>query len=195
MVDESMSNMLEKIDLLLVVPLKVLFHYVAFFSRESPFLFLIFLDRRPRREKGRRPPRRGTRRPRTQRQTPTEFSTDTVHVSNLDYSVTEEQLKQLFNGLNIIKAVIARFRNSTKSRGYGFVQFASEEDQKKAIEQANETQFEGRKIKVKAAHKRETLADSSEAASSSNNASTSSGTEEKAEEKAAAPAESTTETK
>jgi len=150
-------------------------------------------NRRPRRVKGRRPPRRGSRRPRSQRQsqTPPEYSTDTVHVSNLDFNVTEDMLKQLFKDLNIVKAVIARYRNSPKSRGYGFVQFASEEDQNKAIDQANETQFEGRKIRVKAAHKRETLADSSEAASSSTKASTSTSTEAKAE----TPAESTNETK
>ncbi|OAP56949.1 hypothetical protein AYL99_09061 [Fonsecaea erecta] len=91
-------------------------------------------------------------------------STTKVMVANLPYDLSEEKLKELFAAYQPSSAKIAlrpipRFmvkklaaRNEPrKGRGFGFVTLASEEMQKKAVEEMNGKQIEGREIAVKVA--------------------------------------------
>ncbi|KAF2836829.1 RNA-binding domain-containing protein [Patellaria atrata CBS 101060] len=91
-------------------------------------------------------------------------STTKVMVANLPYDLTEEKLLELFKGYQATSAKIAlrpipRFmvkklqaRNEPrKGRGFGFVTLASEEMQKKACDEMNGKEIEGREIAVKVA--------------------------------------------
>ncbi|KAI5844219.1 hypothetical protein BZA05DRAFT_343036, partial [Tricharina praecox] len=46
------------------------------------------------------------------------------------------------------EAVVVKDRDTGRSRGFGFVRFASEEDADKAVNDMNDTEFDGRRIRV-----------------------------------------------
>ena len=66
-----------------------------------------------------------------------------LYVGNLNYSVTGEQLQQLFSKYGEVKQV-----NIIEGRGYGFVEMSSPAEAEKAKEALNGTDFEGRTMKV-----------------------------------------------
>ena len=66
-----------------------------------------------------------------------------LYVGNLNYSVTEIQLGELFSKYGDVASV-----NILDQRGFGFVEMVKEEDALKAIEELNDTEFEGRKMIV-----------------------------------------------
>ncbi|KAG0129003.1 hypothetical protein HOY82DRAFT_488800 [Tuber indicum] len=91
-------------------------------------------------------------------------SSTKVMVANLPYELTEEKLKELFAPYDPESAKIAlrpipRFMvrklqargEPRKGRGFGFVTLASEEMQKKAVEEMNGKIVDGREIAVKVA--------------------------------------------
>jgi len=83
-----------------------------------------------------------------------EDSKTLVFIANLAFSVTDESLRNIFEGYTIKSAhVVIRQRGPAagKSKGYGFVDFGSEEEQKKAIETFNGHEVEGREIQIKVA--------------------------------------------
>jgi len=109
-------------------------------------------ERTPRAPKQRGPPENGI------------ASTTKVMVANLPYDLSEEKLKELFAAYEPQSAKIAlrpipRFMvkklqargEARKGRGFGFVTLASEEMQKKAVEEMNAKEIEGREIAVKVA--------------------------------------------
>ncbi len=72
-----------------------------------------------------------------------------LYVGNLSYDSTEDGLKDLFSKAGAVdSAVIITDRVSGRSKGFGFVEMASEDEAKKAIEMYNETELDGRKIVV-----------------------------------------------
>ena len=66
-----------------------------------------------------------------------------LYVGNLNYSVTGEQLQELFSKYGEVKQV-----NIIEGRGYGFVEMSSPAEAEKAKEALNGTDFEGRTMKV-----------------------------------------------
>tara|TARA_Y100000310_G_C20658160_1_gene803142 strand:+ start:119 stop:373 length:255 start_codon:yes stop_codon:yes gene_type:complete len=79
-----------------------------------------------------------------------------VYVGNLPFSVNNDKLKELFSEFgDVTEAVVITDRFSGRSKGFGFVTFANDESTNKAIEAMNEKEFEGRKIKVNEAIKKE----------------------------------------
>ncbi|OQB06521.1 MAG: RNA recognition motif [bacterium ADurb.Bin212] len=77
-----------------------------------------------------------------------------LFVGNLDYSVTDEMLSELFSGVEgvvVVEAKVISDKFSGRSKGFGFVTVESEEMAEKAIEELNEKEFEGRKIFVNVA--------------------------------------------
>jgi RNA recognition motif-containing protein len=66
-----------------------------------------------------------------------------LYVGNLSYSVTNEQLKDLFTNYGEVKNT-----NIIDGKGFGFIEMASSSEAEKAKEGLNETEFEGRTIKV-----------------------------------------------
>lgn len=79
-----------------------------------------------------------------------------LFVGNLDYTVTSEELKKMFSEFgNVVDAVVITDRETRRSRGFGFVEFGSEEEAKKAIEAMNGKDINGRKINVNEAKPQE----------------------------------------
>ncbi|RME59989.1 MAG: 30S ribosomal protein S18 [Candidatus Dadabacteria bacterium] len=74
---------------------------------------------------------------------------DSVFVSNLDFSVTEEDLRKFFSEVaEPLKITIAYKREKKRSRGFAFITMPSEADAKKAIEVLNGKKLKEREIKV-----------------------------------------------
>ncbi len=72
-----------------------------------------------------------------------------LYVGNLLYEVTEDDLKTHFSQAGeVVSATIIRFRDSGRSKGFGFVEMATEEAAQKAIETLNAQDFKGRKMIV-----------------------------------------------
>ena len=66
-----------------------------------------------------------------------------LYVGNLDYSVTSEELQELFSAHGEVKQV-----NIIEGRGFGFVEMSDTEGAEKAKEALNGTEFKGRTLKV-----------------------------------------------
>jgi RNA recognition motif-containing protein len=72
-----------------------------------------------------------------------------IYVGNLPFSVDDNGLKELFAPFGeIAEAVVIKDKYSGRSKGFGFVTFASEESTAKAIADMNEKEVDGRSIKV-----------------------------------------------
>ena len=72
-----------------------------------------------------------------------------LYVGNLSYDSTEEGLKELFAEAGAVEsAVIITDKISGRSKGFGFVEMATDEDAQKAIDTFNEKELDGRKIIV-----------------------------------------------
>lgn len=72
-----------------------------------------------------------------------------LYVGNLPWSVKNDQLKELFAQYGeITDAVVISDRMSGRSKGFGFVSFADEESAKKAVEEMNGKEVDGRKLVV-----------------------------------------------
>lgn len=79
-----------------------------------------------------------------------------LYVGNLVYEVTSDELKTHFaQAGEVVDAVVITDRQTGRSKGFGFVEFANEEDAKKAIEMFNGKDFNGRDVVVNVARARE----------------------------------------
>jgi len=79
-----------------------------------------------------------------------------LYVGGLPYSTTEEALKDLFSQAGSVEsASVITDRASGRSKGFGFVEMATEEEAQKAIEILNGKEFEGRTITVNEARPQE----------------------------------------
>jgi RNA recognition motif-containing protein len=72
-----------------------------------------------------------------------------LYVGNLPYSVTEDRLQQHFaqHG-SVVSARIITDKFSGRSKGFGFVEMASDDEAERAVNALNGTDFEGRNIVV-----------------------------------------------
>ncbi len=78
-----------------------------------------------------------------------------LFVGSLPWSVNGDSLKALFAAYGeITEAIVITDRDSGRSKGFGFVTFAKEEDAQKALEM-NGKEVEGRTIVVNTAKPRE----------------------------------------
>jgi RNA recognition motif-containing protein len=79
-----------------------------------------------------------------------------IYVGNLQYGVTEDELKELFEEFGEVMSVkIITDKYSGRSKGYGFVEMSNNNEAKKAIESLNEKDLRGRNIRVNQARERE----------------------------------------
>jgi len=77
-----------------------------------------------------------------------------LFVANLGFNVDDEALSNLFTdaGINVVSARVIRRRwNPRKSKGYGFVDVGSEEEQTRAMAALQGKEVSGRPIAVKIA--------------------------------------------
>ncbi len=72
-----------------------------------------------------------------------------LYVGNLPYQVTSDELKSMFSEFGeIVDAVVIADRDSGRSKGFGFVEFSSEEDAKKAVDAMAGKEMDERKLVV-----------------------------------------------
>ncbi len=78
-----------------------------------------------------------------------------IYVGNLAYSVTEEDLREAFGAYGELSSVsLITDKFSGQSKGFGFVEMASNSEADAAIKGLNETALKGRNIKVNQAKPR-----------------------------------------
>ncbi|MBZ5523940.1 MAG: RNA-binding protein [Acidobacteriia bacterium] len=72
-----------------------------------------------------------------------------IYVGNLDYNVTEDELRGAFAAYGQVDNVtIMRDRDTGQPRGFGFVEMANDEEAEKAIAGTNGTQLGNRSLNV-----------------------------------------------
>ncbi len=79
-----------------------------------------------------------------------------LYVGSLPYSTTEQQLSELFAQHGAVQSSkVITDRYTGQSRGFGFVEMATDEDAQKAIAALNGAQFGGRTLVVNEARPQE----------------------------------------
>ena len=71
------------------------------------------------------------------------METSKLYVGNLTYSVNEKQLEELFSQYGDVKSV-----RIIERKGFGFVEMGSAEEAEKAMAALNETEYEGRTMRI-----------------------------------------------
>jgi RNA recognition motif-containing protein len=72
-----------------------------------------------------------------------------LYVGNLPYSISEDELRDLFSRSGAVDTVSVVRDNATgRARGFAFVEMASDADAQKAMTDLNETQLGGRTLAV-----------------------------------------------
>ena len=75
-----------------------------------------------------------------------------LYVGGLSYEATEAELRQHFEQFGEVdSAKIITDRDTGRSKGFGFVEMATQEAAEEAIKQLDQTEFGGRTITVNAA--------------------------------------------
>jgi len=98
-------------------------------------------------------------------------SKTTLFVANLPFALDDQGLNDLFKDLKVTKAHVVKNRNG-RSKGFGFVEFTNEEDQKTALTAAEKFEVDTRKLIVKIAlteGRREGQAEGKDSANESGN--------------------------
>lgn len=72
-----------------------------------------------------------------------------LYVSNLAFAVNDQQLCDIFADLgNVVSAKVITDRDTGRSKGFGFVEFETEEQANEAITKLNGSEQLGRRITV-----------------------------------------------
>jgi len=72
-----------------------------------------------------------------------------LYVGNLPDSATEQDLSDKFAAYGTVKSVkLITDRDTGRSRGFGFIEMASEAEAQAAIDSLNGTNYEGQSLKV-----------------------------------------------
>jgi len=84
-----------------------------------------------------------------------------LFVGNLSFRTVEDELQDYFSQAGVVTSVTLMFDKFTgKSRGFGFVEFASAEEANRAVEMFHGKDFQGRDLTVNVARAREERATS-----------------------------------
>ncbi len=79
-----------------------------------------------------------------------------LYVGNLSFQTTSEELQEMFAQAGTVKsASVVEDRETGRSRGFGFVEMASDAEAAAAIDQFNGKEIGGRALKVNEAKPRE----------------------------------------
>ena len=72
-----------------------------------------------------------------------------LYVGNLPYSVTEQALSTKFAACGTVESVkLITDRDTGRSKGFGFIEMGSDAEAQAAIESLNNTDFDGRPLRV-----------------------------------------------
>ena len=76
-----------------------------------------------------------------------------IFVARLNFKTKREELESVFAKFGqVTSAKIVKDRDTGRSKGFGFVEMANDEDASKAIAALNETELDGRAIVVRPAN-------------------------------------------
>lgn len=79
-----------------------------------------------------------------------------LFVGSLPWGVDDAQLREAFSKFGeVTQATVLKDRQTGRSRGFGFVEFANDADGDKAIQEMNGADMDGRNIVVNEARPRE----------------------------------------
>ena len=79
-----------------------------------------------------------------------------IYVGNLDFNVSEDELRQAFTAYGQVDNVtILKDRDTGQPRGFGFVEMANDEEAERAIQGMNGAQLGNRALNVNEARPRE----------------------------------------
>ena len=79
-----------------------------------------------------------------------------IYVGNLSYGTTDQSLEELFGEFGeVSSARVITDRDSGRSKGFGFVEMAGQEEAQQAIDDLNDKEIDGRKLRVNEARPRE----------------------------------------
>jgi RNA recognition motif-containing protein len=79
-----------------------------------------------------------------------------LFIGSLAWTTTDDSLRDLFATVgNVVSANVIMDREMNRSKGFGFVEMGSEEEAKKAVDQLNGKELDGRPIVVSEARPRE----------------------------------------
>ena len=75
-----------------------------------------------------------------------------IYVGNLNYRVRENDLKNVMERFGTVDYVkVVKDRETGRSKGFAFVEMPNDEDARRAIEELNEKDLDGRKMIIKEA--------------------------------------------
>lgn len=78
-----------------------------------------------------------------------------LFVGSLAWATNDDSLKDFFSAAgNVVSANVIMDRESGRSKGFGFVEMSSDEEAKKAIDELNGKELDGRPIVVSEARPR-----------------------------------------
>lgn len=111
------------------------------------------------RKEPRKAPKSGTRIAKTSNSTrtgsppsPKPVESSRLYLGNLSYDAAEYELEELFKGVGSVRSIeIVYNRNTHKSKGYGFIEMATIDEAKRAVEVLHDQPFMGRKMIVSGA--------------------------------------------
>ncbi len=79
-----------------------------------------------------------------------------LYVGNLPYTVSEDDLRELFAQAGEVKEVtLIKDRDTHRPKGFGFVEMMNQADAEKAIQMFNDQEMDGRRMTVNIARPRE----------------------------------------
>ena len=79
-----------------------------------------------------------------------------IYVGNLPYSVDDQELQEMFEGFGeVSSARVINDRFSGRSKGFGFVEMSDDDSAKKAMDELNGSDCQGRALRVNEARPRE----------------------------------------
>ena len=87
-----------------------------------------------------------------QASSPKAVESNRLYLGNLSYDAAEYELEELFKGVGAVRGIeIIYNRNTHKSKGYGFIEMATIDEAKRAVEVLHDQPFMGRKMIVSGA--------------------------------------------
>jgi len=81
------------------------------------------------------------------------MTSNKIYVGNLSWNTTDEALRLAFQPYgNILDSIVMKDRDTGRSRGFGFVTYAAPQEAEGAINNMNEQELDGRRVKVNLAN-------------------------------------------
>jgi len=79
-----------------------------------------------------------------------------LFVGNLSWNTTDQTMQDFFAQCGVVEsATVIKDRMSGRSKGFGFVEMSTEEEAAKCVQDLNEQELDGRKVRVSEAKPQE----------------------------------------